>query len=142
MRNIDFIVIHCTASAQTAKVDSIVRYWKESLGWVNPGYHYLIEANGSVHNLQPIERASNGVAGFNSNSIHISYIGGIDKAIQPLDNRTPRQVLEMIRLIVELKERFPNARIQGHRDFPRVAKACPSFDVRSWLVSTGLRSLL
>jgi N-acetylmuramoyl-L-alanine amidase len=26
---------------------------------------------------------------------------------------------------------FPNAIIQGHKDFPNVAKACPSFDAKA-----------
>jgi N-acetylmuramoyl-L-alanine amidase len=37
--------------------------------------------------------------------------------------------------IVELTERYPQAKVFGHRDFPGVKKACPSFDVRQWLSS-------
>ena len=44
------------------------------MGWNSPGYHHLIMSDGTIHNLQPIERSSNGAAGFNANSIHISYI--------------------------------------------------------------------
>ena len=59
-----------------------------------------------------------------------------------IDNRSPKQIMHQIRLLVELKEMFPNARIQGHRDFPKVAKACPSFDTRAWLKGAGLVGLL
>jgi len=137
MRKINHIVLHCTATSQDAKVESIVRYWKETLKWKSPGYHYLIELDGTVHNLLPIEHVSNGVRGHNSDSINISYIGGVDENNYPTDNRTPKQVLSQLKLIIELKEQFPQAEILGHRDFLGVNKACPSFDVREWLKHVG-----
>ena len=39
----------------------------------------------------------------------------------------------MFSKIVELTERYPKAQVLGHRDFPNVKKACPSFDVKQWL---------
>lgn len=130
MRRIDWLVVHCTATPQSTTVASIQRYWRENLKWKSPGYHFLIEANGTVHNLQPINLPSNGVAGHNANSIHISYIGGVNGR-QSIDNRTEAQKREILRLLTDLKKQFPNAKIQGHRDFPRVAKACPSFDAKT-----------
>lgn len=130
MRRIDWLVIHCTATPQITTVASIQRYWRENLKWRSPGYHFLIEANGTVHNLQPINLPSNGVAGHNANSIHISYIGGVNGQ-RAVDNRTEAQKREILRLLTDLKKQFPNAKIQGHRDFPRVAKACPSFDAKT-----------
>lgn len=130
MRRIDWLVVHCTATPQSTTVASIQRYWTENLKWKSPGYHFLIEANGTVHNLQPINLPSNGVAGHNANSIHISYIGGVNGQ-RAVDNRTEAQKREILRLLTDLKKQFPNAKIQGHRDFPRVAKACPSFDAKT-----------
>lgn len=130
MRRIDWLVVHCTATPQTTTVASIQRYWRENLKWKSPGYHFLIEANGTVHDLQPINLPSNGVAGHNANSIHISYIGGVNSQ-RAVDNRTDAQKREILRLLTDLKKQFPNAKIQGHRDFPRVAKACPSFDAKT-----------
>ena len=130
MRRIDWLVVHCTATPQTTTVASIQRYWRENLKWKSSGYHFLIEANGTVHNLQPINLPSNGVAGHNANSIHISYIGGVNGQ-RAVDNRTEAQKREILRLLTDLKKQFPNAKIQGHRDFPRVAKACPSFDAKT-----------
>lgn len=135
MRSINNIVLHCTATSQDAKPENILRYWKETLGWRTPGYHYLIEKDGAVNNLLPIEKPSNGVKGHNSDSIHISYIGGIDENGAPKDNRTPNQIQAQIDLLTKLKERFPDANICGHRDFPGVNKACPSFDVKQWLIN-------
>ena len=129
MRAITHIVVHCTATPQTTTVASIQRYWRDNLKWRSPGYHFLIEANGTVNNLQPITLPSNGVAGHNANSIHVSYIGGVNGQ-RAVDNRTDAQKTALLTILRDLKKQFPNAIIQGHRDFPRVAKACPSFDAR------------
>ena len=37
----------------------------------------------------------------------------------------------LIKLLNELRAKYPKAIIQGHRDFPGVNKACPSFDAKS-----------
>lgn len=138
MRKINFIVLHCTATQPTATVEAIQSYWRNALKWKSPGYHYIIKADGTVQQLAPESAVTNGVAGHNSNSIHISYIGGIDRRGIPLDTRTPEQKATMERMVRELKQRYPGASILGHRDFPGVAKACPSFDVKKWLLSIGL----
>lgn len=130
MRTINYIVIHCTATQPDAKIDSIKRYWKENLKWKSPGYHYMIKADGEIVNTLPIDQVSNGVAGWNSQIINISYIGGIDKNGNPKDTRTTEQKASILKLLKELKSKFPKAKIQGHRDFPNVHKACPSFDAK------------
>ncbi len=134
-RNIAFIVIHCTATPQNTTVENIKKYWKEQRGWETPGYHYLIKTDGDIIQLLEEEKVSNGVHGHNSASINIAYIGGIDKQGQPKDNRTRAQENAMFDKIIELIERHPNAKVMGHRDFPGVTKACPSFDVTTWLAN-------
>ncbi|WP_207426006.1 peptidoglycan-binding domain-containing protein [Pedobacter sp. SYSU D00535] len=145
MRTIKYIVLHCTAGPQNQKIEDILSYWKNSLGWKNPGYHYILRPDGIAVNLFPIDKVANGVAGFNKEAIHISYIGGIDKKGQPIDNRTPEQKATQIELITKFKKIFPNAVVLGHRDFStdqngngiiekwEWIKSCPSFDVRSWM---------
>ena len=130
MRTINYIVVHCTATQPNAKIEDIKRYWRENLKWKSPGYHYMIKANGEVVHTLPIDQVSNGVAGWNSQIINISYIGGVDKNNNPKDTRTPEQKASILKLLKELKLKFPKAKIQGHRDFPNVHKACPSFDAK------------
>jgi N-acetylmuramoyl-L-alanine amidase len=131
MRKINFLVVHTTATPQNTKIESIQNYWKNVLKWKNPGYHYIIESNGNVVNIHNISLVANGVANFNSNAIHISYIGGIDGVGKPVDNRTAAQKKSLLKLLKELKQKFPNAIIQGHRDFPNVKKACPCFNAKN-----------
>lgn len=130
MRLIKYLAVHCTATSQTVSISAIQSYWKNQLGWKMPGYHFIIKPDGQIVTLLPIEQVSNGVQGFNSQTINISYIGGVDAKNVPVDNRTPQQKATLLKLLRELKQKFPTAIIQGHRDFPNVKKACPSFDAK------------
>ena len=133
MRKVKYIAIHCTGASQQQSVNSILRYWEKTLGWRNPGYHRLIEADGTVHKLAPFEGITNGVRGFNSECIHIAYIGG-----EHGDNRTEEQKAAILDCIFEAMEWIGDKPIiQGHRDFPNVAKSCPSFDAKKeyeWII--------
>ena len=133
MREIKYIVVHCTATQPDTKIGSIQNYWREKLGWKNPGYHYIIKRNGEIVRLQSEKLIANGVGGNNQFAIHISYIGGIDKNNVPIDNRTGAQKHALFNKLISLSEKYPQAMILGHRDFPGVTKMCPSFDVKEWL---------
>lgn len=133
-RIIKYIVVHCTATPQNTTIESIKHYWKEQRGWGDtPGYHHIIKANGEIVKLLDENKNSNGVYAHNSECINIAYIGGIDKDGKPLNNLTRAQETSLFDKIVSLTERYPDAKVLGHRDFPGVKKACPSFDVREWL---------
>lgn len=134
MREIKFIVLHCTGAPANQSTDSIKNHWSEVLKWKTMGYHYLISVDGSFEQLLPIEKTSNGVKGFNATSIHICYkggLGGVDTRTEP-----QKETLEM--LVKQMKAKFPDAEIKGHRDFPNVKKYCPSFEVKDWLQTINL----
>lgn len=136
LRNIRYIVIHCTATPPGTTVESIKRYWKDVRKWGDtPGYHYIIHRDGTIEQLLDENKNSYGVYQHNSICISVAYIGGIDKEGKPLDNRTAAQKHAMFDKIVELTERYPQAEVVGHRDFPGVKKACPCFDVKEWLAN-------
>lgn len=131
MRPIKYLAVHCTATSQKTSISAIQSYWKNQLGWKMPGYHFIVMPDGEIVSLLPIEQVSNGVAGFNSALINIAYLGGVDAKNVPQDTRTPQQKASLLKLLKELKQKFPTATIQGHRDFPKVKKACPSFDAKN-----------
>lgn len=166
MRTIEYIILHCTAGPSNQTIPVIKAYWKEVLGWKKSGYHYLIPTDGVYEKIHPIEETSNGVAGHNSKSIHISYIGGVEmiqsknnagKVINVVgkskDTRTPEQIAAQILIIGKLRKLFPKAKIRGHRDFSvdknkdgilqpnEWMKACPSFDAVTWCKSVGIDPL-
>lgn len=130
MRKIKYIAIHCSATSQSATIDSIKRYWREKLKWRSPGYHYIIEADGNVTQLHDEQLASNGVRGYNDTSINVCYIGGVDASGRSVDNRTYAQKQSLENVVRILRATYPNAIVQGHRDFPKVAKDCPCFDAK------------
>lgn len=133
-RSIKYIVVHCTATPTNTTLESIKRFWKENRGWGDtPGYHYFIQRDGTIVQLLDEKKNSYGVYKHNSECISIAYLGGIDKEGKPLDNRSDAQKHAMFDKIVELTERYPKAEVLGHRDFAGVKKACPCFDVKTWL---------
>ena len=126
MREIKNIVVHCTAGNQKQTAKEVVYFHtgpvnKGCKGWKAPGYHYVVEADGTVANTWPVEKISNGVKGHNSSIINVCWVGGLDltkpKPYPSIDNRTAAQKASLVRLLTELKRRYPYARIVGHRDF-------------------------
>jgi len=128
MRDINHIVLHCTATSQDTKVSSIKKYWKEKLGWKSPGYHLIIKPNGDLVQLAPFHMVVNGARGHNHDSIHVSYIGGKDE-----DDRTEDQIRTQKTVVKLLKQFYPDAEVLGHRDFKGVSKSCPRFDAKTLL---------
>lgn len=138
MRKIDKIIVHCSATpegrAVTAKeIDS----WHRNKGWNGIGYHYVIGLNGEIWQGRNIELAGAHTERQNTNSIGVCYIGGCDKNMKAKDTRTAAQKTSLIKLIQELKGKYKNATIHGHNEY--AAKACPSFNVQSWLLANGLK---
>ena len=141
MRNIKYIAVHCTASHQSMTIEGLNQEFKRK-GWVNPGYHYVVSPDGKITQLLDEEKVSNGVKGFNSVSINVAYIGGIDTNGKPIDNRTDAQKASLRSLLKMLHKKYPAAVIQGHRDFSpdlnkdgkitpnEYIKACPCFDAK------------
>jgi len=141
MRDIRFIIIHCTQTSPTASVTAIRKYWKEDKGWINPGYHYLITNKGVTYHLLPIKDVANGALGYNYDSIHIGYVGGLDSRDMPKDTRSEVVKTEMMKLIQRAKVRFPDAVVLGHCDLPDVRKTCPNFNVMQWIEDYNLTYL-
>ena len=129
MRDIKYIAVHCTAGPATQTTKAIKDYWTNNLGWKSVGYHYLINADGTIEQLAQESEITNGVAGFNSVIVNISYKGGVDATNKPKDTRTPQQKESILKLLKELRKRYPKAIIQGHKDFG-AKKACPSFEAK------------
>lgn len=128
MREITEIIIHCSATVEGKHftVEDIDR-WHKARGWQGIGYHYVIYLDGSIHRGRDLNKIGAHCTGHNKNSIGICYIGGVDKNNKPKDTRTEAQKESLEQLIKELKCRYPNARLFGHRDFAN--KACPCYDV-------------
>lgn len=131
MRKIDKIIVHCSATPEGKDVKTeTIRDWHiNGNHWKDIGYHYVIELDGSIHKGRDEKIVGAHCAGQNTNSIGICYVGGVAKdGKTPKDTRTDAQKHSLLKLLKELKAKYPNATIHGHREF--AAKACPSFDAK------------
>lgn len=130
-REIKYIVLHCTASNPvydfTAKD---IEAWHKKRGWSEIGYNYVVRTTGAIEEGRDVNKIPAQVEGYNSNAIGIVFVGGVDSNQAAKDTRTASQKLSLKSLLRELRVLYPKAIIQGHRDFPKVKKACPCFNAK------------
>lgn len=141
MRDIDEIIIHCTATrpdfmegqSTAAKVAEIKRWHVEGNGWNDIGYHFLIDRDGTVAKGRPVEITGAHVSGHNTGTIGISLFGGHGSAETDAfsKNFTEAQEQALLDLLAELGNKYGIERITGHNQY--AAKACPGFYVPDWL---------
>lgn len=149
-RRIDYIVVHCTASREgQAQTVEQIRSEHKRQGWADIGYHYVVTLDGRVHLGRDVDQAGAHVSGYNSNSIGVVYVGGLENdprkeysQLKAKDTRTDAQKAALLSLLMDLRKLYPYAKIQGHRDFSpdknhngtiepsEWIKQCPSFDAK------------
>ena len=138
----DYLVVHSSATPSTMDIGAkTIRKWHvEDRGWKDIGYHYIVRRSGKVERGRPSGTIGAHVKGFNNKSIGICMIGGAErrtlynseKVLVPKKNFTRNQYRALARLIAALMEKYPEAKLVGHRDIAENATECPSFDVREW----------
>lgn len=131
----DYLVVHCSATSDKQDIGAAdIDKWHRAKGWTCIGYHFVIRRDGRVEEGRDVEVIGAHVQGFNEFSVGICMVGGVDadNPNKAENNFTEAQFDTLKDLLLKLKEKYPKAKIQGHRDFPNVAKACPSFDAREW----------
>lgn len=132
---IAFITIHCAATPRDRDVSAATIGTWDTAKFGQVSYHYVIERDGKVVAMLRHDQKGAHVAGHNTGNLGICYVGGIERDGTPADTRTPVQKAAMATLVGRLRAEHPHAAVRGHRDWPGVAKACPSFDVAAWLAA-------
>jgi N-acetylmuramoyl-L-alanine amidase len=97
------------------------------------GYHYFIRRDGTVEPGRPEHELGAHVVGQNAGKLGICWAGGLERgsgSVVGVNTMTSAQEASLIRLIRELLERFPQAKVVGHRDL--APTLCPGFDVIPW----------
>lgn len=131
MRRLNEIIIHCSATPEgkpfTAKD---IDRWHRQNGWAGIGYHFVVLLDGTVEVGRPLNKVGAHVAGRNTGTIGICYIGGVAADGKTAkDTRTPAQRASLEKLCKDLIKQYPTIRaVTGHNQYAK--KACPSFDVR------------
>lgn len=136
------ITIHCTATPEgRPNTAAEVTQWDiDRFG--QPSYHAVVELDGDVVRTLADDKVGAHVAKRNSRNLGISYVGGtstLNAGAKPKDTRTDAQKAGLERQIRKWLGAHPSiVRIRGHKQWPDVQKACPSFDVAKWLKEIGL----
>lgn len=130
-REIDLIVLHCSATRPSSDVDAdrIRRWHMRDNNWRDIGYHWVIRRSGELETGRDESDPGAHVRGHNANSIGICMVGGIDENGLPDSNFTLEQWNTLRSLLYDVLGRYPGSRIVGHRDLD-AGKACPCFDAK------------
>lgn len=135
------IAVHCSATPPHMDIGAAtIRRWHLARGWRDIGYNAVIRRNGKIEAGRDLdgdgdyfEEIGAHVKGHNRNSIGVCLIGGVDKKGRPDANFTRAQYVSLEKFINEVQSRYgEDVLVKGHRDYPNVNKACPSFDVSAW----------
>ena len=137
MREINFIILHCSDTEPDNRVDATtIDFWHKQRGWSGIGYHYVITTAGEIQKGRDLERVGAHCKAYNHDSIGICYVGGRRNGILA-DSRTPAQKAAMEKLVLDLLDKFPKAKLSAHYDF-NPNKACPCFNIVAWAMSIGV----
>ena len=142
MREINLIVVHCTASRVTSNLTpESLRQMHLNNGWQDCGYHYYIRKSGDIIPMRDISIAGAHAKGYNTNSLGVCYEGGLDAQGKAQDTRTEEQKQALTTLLRYLLKTYPGSILCGHRDLSpdlngngiiephEWTKMCPCFDV-------------
>ena len=146
-RQTKYIVVHCSATPPDADIGADeIDTWHKERGWSGIGYHAVIRRDGQVEFGRHFDEVGAHVKGWNTRSVGVCMVGGVDATGTPENNFTQDQFDSLVAVTVVLERAYPEAEIVGHRDLsPDVngdgivtsdewLKACPSFDVMRWRV--------
>ena len=129
MRDIDLIVLHCSATPPDMDigVDTIHDWHVHGNKWSDVGYHWIIRRDGTLEQGREEIMVGAHVSGHNNKSIGVCLIGGIDKSGKAESNFTRAQYECLFALKDDLDARYPQAKWKGHNELSD--KACPSLNV-------------
>lgn len=133
----DAIFVHCSATKPSQNVGvREIRQWHKEQGWLDVGYHFLIKRDGTVENGRDEGVVGSHAKGYNSNSIGVCLVGGINDKGQMDANFTPAQMQSLRTLLNFLLDKYEGAKLMAHHDV--APKACPSFDLQRWWTKNEL----
>ena len=152
-KKIKYLILHCTATPEGRPVSKkeLIKWFTDPVplgnGWSKPGYRTMVHLDGQSSDLVDFDNdgwlewpeVTYGAKGFNSESIHISYVGGVQKynIKIPKDTRTAAQIKTLRAHTEAILSYHPDIQILGHNEV-NPHKACPSFNVSRWLQSIDI----
>jgi len=117
LKKVDFIVLHHMAHP-TADVKT-VEGWHIAKGWSAIGYNYWVGFDGSAYTGRGLN-VSASVLGHNGNIVSVGFQGDYENSNKIMPDKQFNAGVEVIKM---LKEKYPNAKIVGHKYFG--GSVCP-----------------
>jgi N-acetyl-anhydromuramyl-L-alanine amidase AmpD len=132
--DIDTLVIHHSATVPTITIQRIARYHVSNLDWPAIGYHFVVTADGTLYQGNPVELTSYHATKANPFGVGICFLGNFTEEIPPQAQLEAGAHL-VAWLMQELDIDLEN--VKGHRHF--TATSCPG---RQWLSGPQWKQLL
>jgi N-acetylmuramoyl-L-alanine amidase len=137
-RPVSLLIIHCSATPPDMDIGAHeITKWHKDRGWSDIGYHGVIRRDGTYEDGRDINKVGAHVKGYNTGSIGICLVGGVDKNNDAEDNFTDAQYRTLSLVCRGAKAVIKDLTIHGHREFDK-GKECPSFSVQKWLKSENI----
>lgn len=131
------IFVHCSATKASMNVGlREIRQWHKEQGWLDVGYHFIIRRDGTIEEGRPVDVVGSHVKDWNSRSVGVCLVGGIDEKGHFEANFTPAQMFELRGLLQTLLAKYPGAKLMAHHE--AAPKACPSFNLNRWWTKNEL----
>ena len=128
----NMLVVHCSATPPKMDIGKKeIDTWHRQRGWLKIGYHYVITRDGTLEEGRDRDVVGAHAKGYNSKSLGICMVGGVNDDNEPENNFTEEQFTTLTGLLSSLMEIYPEADIIGHNTLD-ANKACPSFNVEEW----------
>jgi hypothetical protein len=127
------ITIHHTETPSEnpeRQVRAIQNYHKDTRGWCDIGYHFLIAVDGTIYEGCPLDRRGTHTANQNTGNIGISFIGCFHPGCRWAPTTPPEAAIQAAGRLVGALSRiygFPlnAATVKAHRDQPGASTDCP-----------------
>lgn len=129
MRQVDLIIIHCSASDLDVHDEiGVIRLWHIQRGFKDIGYHYFLKKNGIVQVGRNEETIGAHAEGHNKNSIGICLSG--------LNEFTKLQFESLRKLLIDIlnRHKLTTLDVLPHKAFNK-NKTCPNFDLEKFLTT-------
>jgi hypothetical protein len=118
------LVVHHSALPASDGPREIQRLHQGQRGFADVGYHFLIDAGGTIYEGRPINVRGAHVAGHNTGAIGACVLGNFERT-EP----SPAQIGSLSALAVALRNAFGITHLAGHRDLPSQNTLCPGADL-------------
>lgn len=131
-RDVNEVIVHITASNDNATVEQI-RAGHLARGFSDIGYHWIVDREGVVHKGRDESIIGSHVAGYNADTIGISYIArgsDTDQNGEYGKYMTESQRIAFEKKIADILTRYKLEikDVSGHNQY-NLGKACPCFKV-------------